>query len=100
MELSKLIGAVEMVDNMVSLKTGYTRVANQFIIYGDKGRAFQSYNTIVAVICNNGNIYLTKDYNCSTTTSKYCNRFLGFLSPKERDTKIKNGKIKIIEISK
>lgn len=98
MKLSKLIGAVEIVDNMVSLKTGYTRVENQFIIYGDKGRAFQSYNTIIAVICNNGNIYLTKDYNYSATTSKYCNRFLG-LSSKERDAEIKNGKIKIIEIN-
>lgn len=99
MKLSKLIGAVEIVDNMVSLKTGYTRVENQFIIYGDKGRAFQSYNTIIAVICNNGNIYLTKDYNYSTTTSKYCNRFLGLSSSKERDAKIKNGTIKIIEIN-
>lgn len=100
MKLSKLIGSVEIIDNMVSLKTGYTRVANQFIIYGDKGRAFQSYNTIVAVICNNGNVYLTKDYNCSTTTSKYCNKFLGLSTSKERDSKIKNGEIKIIEISK
>lgn len=99
MKLSKLIGSFEIVENMVSPKTGYTRVENQFIIYGDKGRAFQSYNTIIAVICNNGNVYLTKDYNYSTTTSKYCNKFLKMTS-KERDAAIKNGKIKIIEINK
>lgn len=100
MKLSKLIGSFEIVENMVSPKTGYTRVENQFIIYGDKGRAFQSYNTIIAVICNNGNVYLTKDYNCSATTSKYCNKFLGVSTSKERDAAIKNGKIKIIEINK
>lgn len=97
MKLSELIGMAENVENMVSLNNGKNRVANQFIIYGDKGRAFKSYNSIIAVITDNGDVYLTKDYNCSATTSKYCNAFLG-LTSKDRDAKIKNGTIKIIEI--
>lgn len=99
MKLSKLIGSFEIVENMVSHNNGYNRVANQYIIYGTKGRAFQSYNTIIAVITDDGDIYLSKDYNYSTTTSKYCNDFLKMTS-KERDAEIKNGKIKIIEINK
>lgn len=99
MKLSKLIGKFEIVENMVSQRTGYTRVENQFIIYGSKGRAFQSYNTIIAAI-RDGKMYITKDYKISTTTSKYCNKFLGLGSSKERDAKIKSGEIKIVELSK
>lgn len=98
MKLSSIIGKFEGAENMVSHNNGYSKVPNQYIIYGSKGRAFQSYNTIIAAV-SNGNVYLTKDYNCSTTTSKYCNQFLGMTS-KERDAKIKSGEIKIVELSK
>ena len=98
MKLSSLIGEIQSVDNMVG-RNGYSKVPNQFILKGSKGTAFQSYNTLIAVVSYDNNIYLTKDYNYSTTTSKYCNAFLG-MSSKDRDAAIKSGEIKIVELSK
>lgn len=58
---------------------------NQFIIRDNDKIFFQSYNSIIAKIENgfNGNrITLGRDWNYSTTTSKYLYRFL------EQETKI------------
>ena len=34
------------------------QVPNQFIIWTDKGKYFQSYNSIIAFIDNNGKVFL------------------------------------------
>ena len=53
------------------------KVANQFEIYTSKGRYFQSYNSIIAFIDNNGKTFLDEYYwDYSTTTGKYRNMFL------------------------
>ena len=53
------------------------KVANQFEIYTSKGRYFQSYNSIIAFIDNNGKTFLDEYYwDYSRTTGKYRNMFL------------------------
>ena len=55
-------------------------VRNQFIITTTKGRYFQSYETLIAFIPNDNEKKIQLDrkmWNCSVTTSKYRNRFLG-----------------------
>ena len=53
------------------------KVANQFEIYTSKGKYFQSYNSIIAFIDNNGKVFLDEDsWDYSRTTSKYRNLFL------------------------
>ena len=52
-------------------------IANQFEIYTSKGRYFQSYNSIIAFIDNNGKTFLDDYYwDYSRTTGKYRNMFL------------------------
>jgi len=53
------------------------KVANQFEIYTKKGKYFQSYNSIIAFIDNNGKVFLDEYYwDYSRTTGKYRNMFL------------------------
>ena len=64
------------VENMRSPKGN--QVPNQFIIWTDEGRYFQSYRTIIAFIDNNNNVFLDEDsWDYSRTTGKYRNIFLG-----------------------
>ena len=71
-------------------------VANQFIIegehYGQEGVFFQSYDTVIAFKPNDGSSVTLDRFNWdhSTTTSKYRNKFLNE-TKKETQDKIKNG---------
>ena len=72
------------------------KAANQFIIdgehYGQIGRFFQSYNSVIAFIPNNGTS-ITLDagtWNYSVTTSRYRNQFLNETT-KETQAKIDSG---------
>ena len=63
-------------------------VPNQFIITDGETKAFKSYNSIIVEQRGAGGgfddvIIFGKDYNYSTTTSKYLNRFLEMLGYKE-----------------
>lgn len=67
------------------------KVPNQLEITTDKGRFFQSYDSIIVFIPNDGKIQLDAKYwNYSTTTGKYRNIFLGE-ERKETERKIKSG---------
>ena len=76
------------VKNFTSERTGKA-ISNQFIITDGKGTTtFKSYNSIIAEQRGAGGGYddviiLGKDYNYSTTTSKYLNRFLEMIGYKE-----------------
>ena len=76
------------VKNFTSERTGKA-ISNQFIITDGKGTTtFKSYNSIIAEQRGAGGGYddviiFGKDYNYSTTTSKYLNRFLEMLGYKE-----------------
>ena len=73
------MGGIKMkkikVQNMESAK-GNT-IPNQFIITEENNRYFQSYETVIAMIDNKGDVFLDKnDWDYSVTTSKYRNIFL------------------------
>ena len=76
------------VKNFTSERTGKA-IPNQFIITDGKGTTtFKSYNSIIAEQRGAGGGYddviiFGKDYNYSSTTSKYLNRFLEMLGYKE-----------------
>ena len=72
---------------------------NQFIIHADEGIYFQSYNTIIAFIDNQGKITLDVDkWDYSSTTSKYRNKFTG-LTTQETKKKIESGEIQLADLN-
>lgn len=71
---------------------------NQIVTYFNFGRVLKSYDTIVAMILDNGQTYLDPKYNVSQTTSKYVNRFLG-IDTKSRANGIKEGSISIMQLN-
>ena len=52
---------------------------NQFIIEGEKGIYFQSYESIVAKIEKNGILKLGTDWDFSKTTLKYLYKFIAYV---------------------
>ena len=77
-------------------------VPNQFIITDGQTKAFKSYDSIIVAQRGQGGgfddvIIFGKDYNYSSTTSKYLNRFLEMIGYKEiansrdREKAIKRG---------
>lgn len=86
-----------LVKNMIG-RSG-NPVANQFIIDCDTDRYFQSYQTIIAKIDINGNIYLDSGaWNYSRTTGKYRNQFLGEGIAETRQ-KIDAGIYKLVDLN-
>jgi len=83
------------------MKTAEGRpVANQFIITDNEGnRVFQSYESVIARIDKNGDVFLDQVYWAfSGTTGKYRNIFLG----EERRTtegKINSGEYKLVNLN-
>lgn len=52
------------------------KVANQFVIENGNIYTFQSYNSVIAVVnFDNSTITLGRDWDYSTTTSRYRNKF-------------------------
>ena len=85
------------VENMTG-RTG-REVANQFIVQTDKGRYFQSYNSVIAFKPLSGKTQLdnsTWDY--SVTTGKYRNEFLRE-GKKETEAKIKSGEYELVDLN-
>lgn len=75
-------------------------VKNQFLIHAESGTYFQSYNTIIAFIDNDGKITLDKDkWDYSVTTSKYRNKFTG-LTTQETKKMIESGEIQLVDLNK
>ena len=75
-------------------------IANQFSIRTNKGKYFQSYNSMIAFISYDGLIKLDSKYwDYSRTTSKYRNRFLG-LTTDQIKQQIKDKTIKLTNLNK
>ena len=75
------------------------KVANQFEIYTDEGKYFQSYRSIIAFKDNKGQVFLDDYYwDYSRTTGKYRNIFLGEGIVETRK-KIKSGEYKLKELN-
>ena len=86
------------VENMRSPRGN--QVPNQFVIWTDEGKYFQSYRVIIAFIDNNGKVFLDKDYwDYSRTTSKYRNIFLNE-TIKDTKKKIKSGEYILTDLNK
>ncbi len=88
------------VQNMISSRGN--KVPNQFIILEDNRRIFQSYDSVIAIIENDGNLgKVTLDakyWDYSVTTSKYRNLFLSETT-KETQDKINSGEYKLANLN-
>ena len=85
------------VENMVSSK-GNT-VANQFLIYTEKGVYFQSYGSVIAFKPYTGKTQLDSEYwDYSQTTGKYRNIFLDE-NKATTEAKIKNGTYELVNLN-
>lgn len=74
-------------------------VKNQFILTTPEGRYFQSYDSIIAFISNDGKVKLDKTYwDYSKTTGKYRNQFLGE-NKAETERNIASGKYEITDLN-
>ena len=93
-ELMKKLGKFQKVEKMTSNNT-YRAVANQYELEFENGYAFQSYDTLIAVLIA-GQLYLSPYHDYSTTTSKYANAFCN-CNGKERREGLKNGDYILIE---
>lgn len=75
------------------------RIVNQFIIEYDYKEVFQSYDTTIAVVYNDGRILLDKEaLNYSRTTSKYLFIFLD-MTRKNIEYSITKGYIKLVNLN-
>ena len=75
------------------------KIANQFEIWTDDSRIFQSYKSIIAKIMDNGEIYLDRNYwDYSVTTGKFRNLFLGE-TKRETEKKIKSGEYILTDLN-
>ncbi len=73
-------------------------VANQFEIYDNGKKYFQSYNSIIVMI-DKGKVFLDEKYwNYSKTTGKYRNQFLGETTD-ETKKKIKSGEYTLTDLN-
>lgn len=74
-------------------------VKNQFEITTPQGKIFQSYDSVIAFIPNEGKIQLDSKYwNYSVTTSKYRNQFLNE-DKKSTQKKIDSGEYELTNLN-
>lgn len=75
-------------------------IVNQIVITTDKGKYFQSYDSIIAFSpADSSSVLLDKNYwDYSKTTSKYRNIFLG-LTSEETKQLIKKGEIILTDLN-
>ena len=77
-KLGKFIGTTNMVSHKQLVRGNcFGRpVPNQFILEFEHGKAFQSYNTLIAVKFNNCYVYLNEKFDHTATTRNYTTDFL------------------------
>tara|TARA_R100000315_G_scaffold7927_1_gene2576 strand:+ start:185 stop:466 length:282 start_codon:yes stop_codon:yes gene_type:complete len=74
-------------------------IANQFIITDKDRTIFQSYDSIIAIKWNDGDVFLDKTYwDYSRTTGKYRNQFLGE-DIKTTRKKIKSKEYRLVDLN-
>ena len=83
--------------NMISSKGN--KIPNQFVIVTPEGDYFQSYNSVIAFINNEGRVFLDRNkWDYSTTTGKYRNIFLGE-NKKLTEKRINNNNYVLIDLN-
>lgn len=65
-------------------------VRNQYEVVFERGRIFQSYQTLIAVR-HDGELFLSDSHDYSVTTSKYCGQWTGYNTAERREG-LKSGK--------
>ena len=91
-----------MVRQLINNRGNYA--ANQFVITANGATYFQSYTSVVAKI-QNGNVYISTNWDYSRTTSKHLYIFLAqqgyshLCSAKDMRKAIKDGEVILIETS-
>ena len=90
------LGTYEMTSTFRS--DSYKSVLNHSITYFKKGKVLSSYGVNVAIIFNDGKIFLDPKHDYSNTTNKYVGQFTK-LNLKERKKEIESGKIEVIELN-
>lgn len=74
-------------------------IPNQFEIFTNEGKVFQSYSSIIAFIPRNGKTQLDiNKWDYSNTTGKYRNQFLRE-TKKETEAKIKSGEYELTDLN-
>lgn len=74
-------------------------VPNQFIIHTAEGTYFQSYSSVIAFEPRGGKLQLDENtWDCSVTTGKYRNQFLGEGIAETRK-KIENGVYELVDLN-
>jgi hypothetical protein len=68
----------------------FNGVKNQFVIESSEGTMFQSYDSPIALIGNDGKVHLSTHWDYSRTTMKHLGRFLSS-NAKEIRQKVQNG---------
>ena len=77
------------------------KAANQFEIFAENGKYFQSYQTVIAFIPYKSNEKIKLDseaWDYSRTTGKYRNMFLRE-TKKETEAKIKSGEYELTDLN-
>lgn len=92
-ELLSKLGNICRVSNLNSPRS-WRPVANQYDLIHTYGRAFQSYNTLIAVKLG-GTLYLSDYHDYSNTTSKYATEWTGY-NTRERREGLKDGRFVLI----
>ena len=83
--------------NMIS--NNGNRIPNQFVISTPEGSYFQSYNSVIAFINNEGRVFLDRNkWDYSSTTGKYRNIFLGE-NKKLTEKRINNNNYVLIDLN-
>ena len=83
--------------NMISSKGN--KIPNQFVIVTPEGDYFQSYNSVIAFINNEGRVFLDRNkWDYSTTPGKYRNIFLGE-NKKLTEKRINNNNYVLIDLN-
>ena len=90
------LGVYETTNPFIS--TSFRPVMNHSITFFKNGKMLSSYGVNVAVIFNDGNIFLDPKHDYSNTTNKYVGQFLG-LNLKARTKEIESGKIEVVELN-
>lgn len=98
--------------NCTCLTNNGRAVANQFALSYEGGQVFKSYNTIIGVRTNKGEIFLVRPENTiggrdlelggrnggySSTTQKYCCMFLGIHGKADMLKKMESGEYQVVE---
>lgn len=95
--INTILKAIPNVQNMMSNNGNI--IPNQFEIFTNEGKFFQSYSSVIAAKLHDGRILLDKSkWDYSVTTSKYRNLFLG-MNKKEIESLIESGEIKLVNLN-